>query len=370
MSELIKRASNLLNHMYDADRGLFSYSTTFVDGKYENVFDHPKAQRYTINTLAGLWRVAQYDSSTWNFDETLESFLNRQSKNITDPGDTGLLLYVLSQCKHPQASKQFAKVKRLTSSKNAFCSQVLQDACWQLYGLIAYARRFDDKEAHNLATSCMTWLQQRYMNPDTGFPYHESKGFRKRFVSFGGITYFLKAMFEYASAFDDDNALNLFKKGVSQIIARQGANGEWAWFYNAETGDVMDWYEVYSVHQEAMAMLFLLPALDSGMTEARDAIIKSVAWLFGANELDSQIMTSEPFFSYRSIRRKGPLQRSRRFARSLVLAASGRRAELAAPQQLELNTECRSYEMGWTLYAWAGRRDFSEFTGLRDNTFR
>ena len=363
MTLLLNRASGLLREMYDAHRGLFSYSTRIVNGKYENNFAHPKAQRYTINTLAGLNRLSRVAPNLWNFEQTLEKYLRYQGAHIRDPGDHGLLLYVLSECQHPSAANQYASVKRY-ANEVTFCRQDLQDACWQLYGLIAYARHFDSGEARVLADSCMEWLRARFLNRNTALPYHRSSGPRKRFVSFGGITYFLKALYEYGKAFDDDSSLTLFKKGVRTIVAHQGPQGEWAWFYDAERGRVVDWYEVYSVHQEAMAMLFLLPALDLGMLEVRGAIEKSLAWLFGSNELGTPIMIDEPFFSYRSIRRRGHSQRLKRLSRAYWLTTTRREARPASRAELEINSECRSYEMGWTVYAWAGRTDFRDFTAL------
>jgi hypothetical protein len=351
--------------MYDPNCGLFSYSTRVVDGKYRNDFAHPRAQRYSINTLAGLRKLALSHPGSWDFDETLERYLKNQEKNITDPGDKGLLLYVMAECSHPQAKRQFDVVKRLAREETTFCSQVLQDACWQLYGLIAYSRNFNDAESSAMAKRCLGWLTGHFMNERTLFPYHEVKGPRKRFVSFGGITYFLKALHEYGSTFGDASVQKLFKDAVGEVILRQGPLGEWAWFYDASSGRVVDWYEVYSVHQEAMAMLFLLPAHDMGVSDARGAVELSVAWLFGNNELGANIMIDEPFFSYRSIRRAGAMQREKRFARALLLATSGKNAEPAKPGTLEINKECRSYEMGWTVYAWSGRQDFADFTGLK-----
>jgi hypothetical protein len=365
MTELIMRASNLLEQMYDPSNGLFSYSTRIVDGKYQNDFDHPRAQRYSINSLAGIHRMTLAHPGSWDFGKVLERYLEKHLESVTDAGDKGLLLYVLAECRHPHATRQFDIVKKLAVDEKVYCSQVLQDACWLLYGLIAYSRNFSDAESRALAKQCYNWLTSRFMNGTSLFPYHKVTGPRKRFVSFGGITYFLKAIYEYASTFDDLSASQLFKDAVGEILLRQGPMGEWAWFYDSMSGRVVDWYEVYSVHQEAMAMLFLLPAHDMGVSEVESAIDSSVSWLFGRNELGAKIMVDAPFFSYRSIRRSGPMQRQIRIARAALLAASGKKAGHAEPSKLEINKECRSYEMGWTLYAWAGRNDFEEFTGLR-----
>ena len=365
MTKLIDKACGLLEQMYDPDSGLFSYSARIVGSECVNDFSHPKKQRYTINTLAGLWKLRELGNGGWNFENSLEDYLRCQFDNVTDPGDKGLLLYVLALSEHPAAASQFEKVKTLVATDDRFSAHVLQDACWLLYGLIAFANKFDNSEAEDLAHACFRVMLRKYFDKNTHLPYHAVSGPRKRFVSFGGITYFLKLLDHYASAFGSSEASELFEGGVDKIISLQGQNGEWAWFYDAVTGNVVDWYEVYSVHQEAMAMLFLLPAHDRDFAKTEGAINKSVNWLFGDNELHAQIMVDEPFFSFRSIRRRGTLQREKRILRAFGNAILGRSAAPAAASDLEINTECRSYEMGWTVYAWAGRDDFQDFTSLR-----
>ncbi len=127
----------------------------------------------------------------------------------------------------------------------------------------------------------------------------------------------------------------------------------------------MDWYQVYSVHQDSMAMLFLLPAFDSGVEGAKDAICKSYKWLFGNNQLQKAIIQQNPFFIYRSIKQKQFAERPVRIIKSVTNKIMGRNANLVNPQCLEINEECRSYHIGWIIYAWAGRNDFTEFTELR-----
>jgi hypothetical protein len=78
------------------------------------------------------------------------------------------------------------------------------------------------------------------------------------------------------------------------------------------------------------------------------------------------MVTPEPFFIYRSIRRKGPFEIRKRYVRSLLLSLSRKEGERAHPSSLEINRECRSYHLGWILFVWSGRRDFEEFTDLKD----
>jgi hypothetical protein len=158
--------------------------------------------------------------------------------------------------------------------------------------------------------------------------------------------------------------MQTFKDAVARIIKLQGSNGEWAWFYDASRGAIVDWYQIYSVHQDAMSLLFLFPALELGVPSSSEAIRKSYTWLFGQNEINARMIDLDPFFIRRSIRRKGSFEREKRFFRSMALTTSGRDAKRAKPNYLEINPESRSYHIGWILYVWAGRSDFKEFTNL------
>jgi hypothetical protein len=109
---------------------------------------------------------------------------------------------------------------------------------------------------------------------------------------------------------------------------------------------------VFAVHQDSMAMLFLHPALDRGVPRIAKAIDRSVAWDFGENELATPMFVEEPFFAYRSIERTERAPRLRRYARSRLAARApaGREARV-----VRINDECRSYHLGWILFAWTGR---------------
>lgn len=70
---------------------------------------------------------------------------------------------------------------------------------------------------------------------------------------------------------------------------------------------------------------------------------------------------------WRSVERSSPFQRTTRVLSTLLPA--GRRSTIASqPARMRLNAECRSYELGWGLWAFAGREDFSDI--LDDKAFR
>ncbi len=150
---------------------------------------------------------------------------------------------------------------------------------------------------------------------------------------------------------------------AARIIALQGPRGEWGWFYYVPRGFVVDFYEIYSVHQHGMAPAFLHHAVEHGVPGAREALKRGFLWLFHNNELGMSMLRPEEHMFYRSQLRAGELNSSRRRGlRSVVNAVLGRSDNVANHTQLVLRKECRSYELGWILWSFGARNDYPELT--------
>src|SRR5687767_5739915 len=107
MNQLLQKSSHLLENLYNEKLGLFSYSSRYENGKYQNDFSHPLAYRYTINCLAGIQRVQQAHPEAWDFDGLLEAFLTKQGHAVKKPSDHGFLLSVLANAQHDRSRAQF-----------------------------------------------------------------------------------------------------------------------------------------------------------------------------------------------------------------------------------------------------------------------
>jgi len=365
MSKLVTRSGELLLGMLDESRALFSYSATLRDGRIVNDFDHPLRIRYTVNSLAGLQRAVASGDVQWDLAGNLENFLRLHLGEVTNPGDLGLLLSVLAVQQHDASDAVFRKMLDASPTNGRSTGLPLQEVAWILSGMAAYARHAKSNDAADAARTLFRHISDKYADHASGLACADDSSARRRFVSFGGTAYFVKSLYDYHDAFGDEEARARARASTLRVIALQGPRGEWPWFIDARRATVLDWYQVYTVHQSSMSMLFLLPALDAGLEEARSAIERSYRWIFGENELHAPMAQREPFFTYRSIRRKQKWERARRYGRSLALSAFHARAAHADPSTLTVNRECRSYELGWILYCWSGRNDFVDFTGLQ-----
>lgn len=352
LSPLCLGALEFLENAYDEDRALFSYSATLVDGRFVNDFEHPLALRYTVNTLLGLRRAAPYaDGHALCAEEHVERFLERQAGRLTSPADRGLLLALLAEGPWEE------EARRVLSGVEEVCGRPglnVQDVAWLLWGASA-ATRAGFAGAESLAARLLRTLLD-FAHVSSGLPRHSATRYRGHVVSFGGLVYYLRALHEAAGALGDHAAGVRFRRGVEFALELQGPNGEWPWMIGVARGLPLDVYPVFTVHQDSMAMLFLLPALDSGL-DVRPAIEASIAWNFGHNQLGEPLVVEAPFHVYRSIERAERLPRARRYARTLARATAARPAGLVRNDELRVNRECRSYHLGWVLFAWAGRED-------------
>lgn len=181
---------------------------------------------------------------------------------------------------------------------------------------------------------------------------------------YGGVTSFASQVYPllgaslYAERFGEDPP-SWLGAVADRLVEAQGPLGQWWWLYSTRDGSVIDGYPVYSVHQDGMAFMALVPLERLGIGDYADALRRGVEWIFGANELSAPLVDEDDPFFLRAIQRRGShadahwgmsrpgLARVALATRGLASAA-GVRAE---PRRLELLRECRSYHLGWVLLA-------------------
>ena len=168
------------------------------------------------------------------------------------------------------------------------------------------------------------------MHEGSLLPRHSSTLYRRNVVSFGAIVYFLRAVYEHGRRTGDSWTRGLFRSGVEHMLAGQGPQGEWPWLYSVATGKPAELYPVYAVHQDSMAHLFLLPALDQGIPGVRPAIERSLAWCFGANELGEPMYVDDAVPRLPLDPAERPFPRAGRYLRAVRGIATGRPAVPAA----------------------------------------
>ena len=197
----------------------------------------------------------------------------------------------------------------------------------------------------------------------SGLFFDGSSGFRRRYASFASQTYLTIACYSYGEFAKNRKSIEIANACVRKLIDLQGPNGEWPWFFDAQSGRVVDYYEIYSVHQYGMAPAFLQYAERHDVRNARNALIKGFKWVLGDNQLARSMLVPDLHLSIRSQVRKHELRTNKlRMARAVTNAVMGRSTGLIDPSGLQIRLECRSYELGWILWSFGNRSDLPELT--------
>jgi hypothetical protein len=190
----------------------------------------------------------------------------------------------------------------------------------------------------------------------SGLYYHDGRSrLRRRFPNIATEIYTLLALVHVAQRLGDAPATMHARVLGDRLLSTQLPDGAWPWLFDAETGSVIEPYEVYSVHQDAMAPMALLElSALTGAAEYAEAARAGLGWSTGNNELGVNLLDDDALFAHRSIRRAPPWHRVA-LATSVAAALTGTRARPRRWSPLELNRTCRPYHLGWILEAWAGR---------------
>ena len=334
---------------WSEERGLFPFSSRLTPDGIRNDYDHPIAVRYTINSLLGLARA----ESAGLLDDALVNritarFLDVHSDRVTSMADVGLMLHLQAERGAEEEIRTWSNTLETLLSRTPLGRLTLQDVAWATWGAA-------EAGAEATALRGLRTLRGEMVERTSMLPRHSVRRYRRRLVSFGGLVYYLRALDTTARLLEDDWAETAFESGVKRALALQGPLGEWPWLLDIRGAEPVDVYPVFAVHQDSMAMLFLLPALDRRMAGASEAIRTSLAWCDGVNELGVPMYVDAPvFFAYRAIERPERAPRLRRYLRSFTAG----RGDFGSGA-VRLNDECRSYHLGWLLYAWCTRPEIT-----------
>jgi hypothetical protein len=253
------------------------------------------------------------------------------------------------------------RVRTMLADDDVLARMTAQDLGMTIAGLTAQSTA--SAEWRVVADRLALRLRDRYHDPGSRLFYNQPTGLRRAFSSFASQVYSLLALYQYGETFSHDWAIGLANQAAAALIGLQGRRGEWGWFYYVPQRRVVDFYEVYSVHQHGMAPAFLHHAARHGVAGAREALVGGFNWLFGDNEMGVSMLRPAERMFYRSQLRRGELDGAwRRGLRSVANAALHRADAVERHSGLVLRRECRSYELGWILWSFGGRDDYSELT--------
>jgi hypothetical protein len=352
--ELCELAAAGLVQMFDEESRLFC--NTFIrteSGMVRRGISH----RYTLMTLLGLHRFESSGGKSRIATQPVLDDLLRDTSWIASAGDLGLLLWTCAELA-PECVQQVYRDAKAAEALTRFpdgrqgCTM---EVAWYLTGL-ANCCRIGHSELPGLNEQIVAAREILESNSGQSGVYgHSAKSkspagqLRRKIGSFADQVYPTIAFSHLSRALHDAEAREMALRTARTMCQLQASQGEWCWHYNSMTGRVVNRYPIYSVHQHAMGPMMLFAAAEATGCNFREAIYRGLGWISGQNELGLDFVEKPLNLVWRCLYLERPEAYLDTTLRALKLrtgAGSGR---------LNVRYECRPYELGWLLYAFAGK---------------
>jgi hypothetical protein len=363
VSPLVSYALRGLWRCWMPDRERYSYRFKFDAMEAANESIPVRDAFYTLNVLLGLSQCPVAVGCEYlDFKRTYDGCCAELSSATAPAYALGMALWTGARLNIEPPGLLVDHVGSVLESRRALHRLTAQDVGMLLSGATAMAQT-DGRRWRATALMLAKHLEKRYHDPGSRIFYNQSIGCRRRFSSFASQVYSILALYHFGEAFEQQWAITLANDGAARMLALQGVCGEWGWFYYVPNGQVVDFYEIYSVHQHGMAPAFLHHTVAHGVPGAREALVKGFLWVFGGNEMAVSMLRPNEGMFYRSQAREGELDgTAARARRSIINVVTGRSDAPENHRRLVVRQECRSYELGWILWSFGGRSDYPELT--------
>ncbi len=353
-----------LPRMIDPATGLMAFRVAGEDAVRAGA-----SLRYTAMTLLGLERAERAGFSLGLDVGRLYQAVQATLAGADNSGDVGLVLWAAAATCRPLAERalddlrefgDLARTRHVAAVHSTELAWVVTGLAEALLAGVGDERdvraRLDRAFAHLLAQRGASGLFC-FARPLGRAPRSLGALLRSELGFFDAQVYGIVACLARDAAVGDPTARQVARVVGEHLLAHQHPRGQWGWHYNTRTGALVDLYPVYSVHQDGMAPMALLPLERAVSLPTTRAVARGVAWLFGKNELAERLVDDEHEVIWRSIRRRWPLSRVVHPLKAASLLRLGRGldlgARLAPPAWLEVDRECRPYHLGFCLYALA-----------------
>lgn len=242
------------------------------------------------------------------------------------------------------------------------------DAAWTLTAAVAARDLGDTSALQSLAADLLVAHEGGGALYPHILPGRAAGRFRGHIGSFADQVYPLQALARLAAASGEAAPLTSANRTADTLCRLQGAAGQWWWHYDSRTGDVVERFPVYSVHQHAMAPMVLFDLREAGGNDHASEIALGLQWMQTHPEVMDELVSPAHAVIWRKVGRREPPKA----ARSLSAVTTSLRPglllpglDLAFPASL-IDYECRPYELGWLLYAWlSGTRSSTQSGGVR-----
>jgi hypothetical protein len=351
LQRLVAIALGCLPSMYSRGQFAFRLDGTADAAAGWQLTASGTSDRYAAITALGLLRLAETDQRQVLAGDTCDDLIGQLASRLaamTSPGDVALVCWAAAEAKHPALEQALSRLAQLDRGDR---SGYIVDLAWIVTALVAAREQADVEERLSSARDRLIAARGVVLYPHA---IGSSPWYRAHVGSFADQVYPLQALARLHASSGDPQALAVATTIADTICADQGAGGQWWWHYDCRTGDVVERYPVYTVHQHAMAPMALLDLVEAGGPDHLEEISRGLRWLAGQAEAATTLVLDEVPVTWRKIARSDP----RKLVRGLRAAATAVRPgqRLTALDQVfppgAVDRECRPYELGWLLMAW------------------
>ena len=343
-----------LERMRLSETRAFSASYRMENGRPVNVRSPRLEYKYSMNTFMGLHRARRAGAEVpFDIEGDFHELADKVDRDYVDAEDVAATIWAAGALEVDPPEKALSAFRAILDFESSWSEMTAQSIAWCVFGCLALG-----DEGAAKARALARLALDRFVDRRTHLVRHRASGWRSDWASFAASCYTSYALLTLGRVLNDDDARGEGLAIARRLVELQGPLGQWAWFYDVPRGRVVDFYQVYAVHQEAMAPFFLLEAIDQGHEEFRAPLAKGFRWILGENEIGRSMVSREHSLVWRSLVRVESMEKARRFARGLGSKHLGRSGGTVGGGRLRVNHECRSYELGWALWAFRESRCF------------
>lgn len=353
--KLVQLAASWLVPMFDVESQLFCHR---LKAGPAGLVREGLSHRYTVMTLLGLHRFESVGfRSPVEIRPAINSLLGQYTW-INNIGDIGLMLWLFALAAPEHLREIYSALRVGTALARYREAREIRtmELAWLLSGL-AYATLAQRGKLADLTEVSMAIYQILTKNQGSnGIFGHQGEWkspsgiLRGQIGSFADQVYPIYALTRFAEAYKVPAALDKARRCAEAICRVQGPHGQWWWHFDSSSGKVLQKYPVYSVHQDGMAPMALFALGDATQSDLSEPIYKGLGWIYGNNELGVDLRDNFSRVIWRNVHRK---DHKLHLGAIRDLVQSSKSVEPG--NNLQILFESRPYELGWLLYAFAGR---------------
>jgi hypothetical protein len=322
----------------------------------DGILSEGLSRRYTAITLIGLAEEEPDVAPTMMGGHSAKEVAQRlvdELPSVTNLGDVALTLWAARAVGIEDRRAAWDRLSAMTPDVGA---RYTVEVAWALAALCLD----EDAPARDLRDRLARRLLDAQGGRSSLFPHViGGKGLRAHVSCFADLVYPVHALSYFSRATGDRKALDAAAACARRFCELMGKAGQWWWHYDWRTGDVVEGYPVYAVHQDAMAPMALHAVEDAGGPSFAAQVDLGMQWLKSAPELRGGTLVDDAAgLIWRKVARREP----GKLARSLQALASAAHPKLRFPGVDALlppgpiDHEDRPYHLGWLFYAWPKKR--------------